>query len=374
MATPPSACDTTNTRTSRELHAKFVVVNITVLGAYAHLLHLRNDRVLWRLVLFFFFPLTETMYTGIAFSIMLGYILTGQTGRKRASRIYNTLFGRLPDNDTLLDDDNLADEDSLLRQGRLSDDGNLADEGSLRIPNGLAPPTSQRQSPSTYARARRWAGLLIMLSQSITTLYLFDRRRQHEAVSEYDLSILCLAIGCFTVTIMSLLHVAFEPKCSANEAYRRPCMLLRVGLPRSQGSFAWMAAYGYFLILIAVTGYLKSSFAREVICDTLLFMPYAFPVVGLIIFGISTLYMFDTRKHFSLGERAMSVAESFCVGWLGTAAMFISCFGPMALVGGLVEFPRLLLFEFPGFSSVDPATPCPRAWKDPVGDWVWWLA
>ena len=185
----PELCPLDARRLPREMYVKLFVVHFTVIGSYAHLRYTRGEpHARWPYVLMIGCPLAGTaLVTVPAIALCIQAIIcSGDRVALRQSA--NMLLGRRPNDHP----------EAVGLEPRLA----------VSFPN-----------PSERLRALFMSVLL--LSQCMTSIWLFSRRAYRESDTLYDHRILQLAILGLSVSIMSAIQVLLQPLHPSRTDYEK---------------------------------------------------------------------------------------------------------------------------------------------------------
>ena len=212
-------CPMDKRRMPTEMYVKLFVVYFTTIGAYAHLLHIRREpRGIRSYLLMIAAPITGTAFIILP---MLGLAIQALWFRGDYETLKlsaGILIGQLPrdgyrpigaSNGALRSE---TQQDSSLREtpnaeGQLD---NFLDEA----------PRTEAQDDSHYEESSRLSLTILgrilfhleVLSQRITSLYLFARRAQRGSDALYDHRILQLALLGLSVSAMSVIQLILKPR------------------------------------------------------------------------------------------------------------------------------------------------------------------
>ena len=405
-------CPWDERRLPREMYVKLFVVHFTVLGAYAHLMHLRREpRYIFSFLLMIACPIA-----GVALVVVPFIALVIQTIICRGDRaILNQSFG-------ILVGQVLRDEDT--------------DEHGATI--HWPPELSLKLVRSVVLQ-------LALLAQCITSIWLFARRVKHGSDALYDHRIFQLAVlGC-SASIMSILHLILRPQYSSSQtwhdysakirwlAFLRPILTSErgdsfgtQGIPLTIHSggpsetqrtigippvlIDWIYACITFSIALALS--LKAVEFRGLwliwpgLTQYSYHTPYLIPFLVLVAVGFRKTLFQQPRTSF---KRLFFAFFGALVFW-ATVLPWIACASVLCILfvvkPGNAGFQLLTLlgkpFDYPNYETAvyyDPepeswwgndirpdwsriwtyghlpaSFPCPQAWKDPAADYAWWLA
>ena len=172
-------CPWEGRRLPREMYVKLFVVHFTVIGAYAHLMHLRREP---RFVLSYLLMIACPI-AGVALLVSPAIILCIQLLICRGNR-------------------ELLKQSAGMLIGRVMDtEHNAAHAATV---NGLPKISSKF--------IRRIVVQLALLAQCIISIWLFARRIYHGSVALYDYRILQLAILGLSTSTMSIIHIFLRPQ------------------------------------------------------------------------------------------------------------------------------------------------------------------
>ena len=191
-ATPPELCPWDERRLPREMYVKLAVVHIIVVGAYAHLLHLRRER---RSILHYIFAIACPLSVGLFYIVppLLAIPLLTfryQSDPERMRKITGLLIGSLPRDD--------------------HEPSNLIDDKEDEEDNRSSSATSWRKG-LTAQRIRAVAVQLIIMAQCIASIWLFVRRARRGSSALYDERILQLAVLGLCSSTISTLTLLLRP-------------------------------------------------------------------------------------------------------------------------------------------------------------------
>ena len=444
----PELCPWDGRRLPREMYVKLVVVHITVIGAYAHLLHLRRER---RTILHYIFVLACPLSVGLFCVVPPLVAIPVQAFRyqnepEKLRNLVGLLIGSLPRND---DCRNLIDED----------------DNNERCSATILP----KKLPAKIVRAMVVQG--IIMAQCVTSIWLFFRRVRRDSSALYDERIFQLAVLGLCSSIISMLTLLLRPIFpvdhdlgnhsrpdrwwiifSGGQDFTRSAGIQLHGY-RAVGLFSvaleWVFAVSTLFITTRLT---KRQFTIDVAFVNKLFevvipyLPYG-PLLGIFFGSLPfSLYAMRHRIQRKLTEAQWDTIFYFGAFILGINIIFLIIF----LAGGMIpvlllppfasgwQFQILLskpllsskypsaiyseasskryqdLFDVvkanltmeerftPHFNKtwgeivklsmdptflrapdwdriwsygrVPPTFPCPKAWKDPQADYLWWLA
>ncbi len=401
-------CPWDERRLPREMYVKLFVVHFTVIGSYAHLMHLRRDpRIIYSYLLMIACPIAGVALLVLPMIILPIQLFICRGNRKLLKQSAGIFIGRV-----------MAPEHNAVHAATVNGPPELSSKFIRRIVVQLA-----------------------LLAQCIISIWLFARRAHHGSVALYDYRILQLAILGLSTSTMSVIHIILRPQYPSVQvlddypvkiswlAALRPLFNARPGgLSDTSGTaeillicIDWM--YACIVLSIARALGLEfeglsshwSALAGGSCLDTVRWglerHPQLFILMLLGILLVMALHLGDDLFPIRW-ETLIWVLWSFLYAlmtWLfipiyGCFSLFLINFFTGPALNGLQiwtllskpegyqryasaiynpESPPSRLNQTsisPDWSRiwtyghVPPSFPCPQAWNDPAADYVWWLA
>ena len=391
--TGPILCPIEGRRTSTELYVKLIVVHFTTITAFCHLLSITDEPLLSFKPLFFFFtPLNIIVQYAAPLLAILGWIIYSMiknvinpsTPIASPKSSFQWLFGRLPDRH-----DAGGTYSTLPTANR-----------SRSSSNGSAGNSSAASTPRLTAKVLgRVIVLAAFLAQCVGTLFLYVRRQRQDAVTLVDRKIFELACGGILVAILSIAviikvplfvkmvpdtirsvvdkvvafcrcrsHSKFDPALDKT-LFEDPFQLMKLG----GLSFLTIIMCGKYALLEPLRNFFNGSLfthaaffegSLEEAVFTLLF-----------IFGTMSalLYLPQSRRSEEGGNWLPWVIICPC-----TAPAFIALYyfmlGAVPVVGVVLRDYVRLFTQISILKNWPEDAACPLSWKDPLSEYVWWLA
>ena len=370
MSVPP--CPLNDRRTPRELYVKIFVVNFMVLAAYGHLIQRRKDKFInIRVLLALISPAGGAimlLITLLALLIQIPLCRNIHEIKKSA----NLLLGPAPSPWPVVSN---------------------------------RPPNQDVALPSVvWERLKRILIPTAVSTQSITSIWLFKRRVHRDADHLYDHRILQLALLGTVTGLSTMLHEALQPQYPdinfAAEPWRiRWLSFLRMidedGMDADAlDSRSWMRKYLVLISFGMAVGAvyhisLKTTALTEVEMDIRgLWVGIssaqclAITLTSVLIWWMLSRDTADKTKRVVTKSAmlAFCVSLAFAVPYMGNWAVAL---WPWTLMSGVLDYWNLLqprhgfgggTDSIASFAALPVDSPCPQAWKDPVADYVWWLA
>lgn len=383
MATLPSGatdlCPWDQRRLPREMYVKLFVVLFTVIGAFAHLRHLRREPSRWPLV---YIVIIANPIAGMGL-ILLPLIL-------------------LPFQAILCRGDRTALRDSAcVLLGSRSEAPSLEDSNTQEGPSLTWPKLSKGLATKMILQ-------LALMTQCITSIWLFSRRVKHGSDALYDHRILQLALLGLSVSVMSIIHLICQPRYPS-EAYLHHSSLRTSWLSGFRPLLMEPIHYWFYaatIIPIAnISGLMYHLTSPPTFSDWWASFPADWSPIyhGFlvsILWGIALSSFRGSIQAKSIARDTGILALTltpFTIGffylhlWI-LAWIIMPIFG-FGQVRNLLSFPA----NHKSLSNTiyDPNEPitlvpdwksiwtyghipanftCLEAWKDPLADYVWWLA
>lgn len=445
-AIPPELCPWDERRLPREMYVKLAVVHIIVVGAYAHLLHLRRER---RSIFHYIFAIACPLSVGLFYIVPPLLAIPLLTFRywddpERTRKIVGILIGSLPRDD--------------------HEPSNLIDEKNEN--NGSSSATSWRQK-FPAKRVRAVAVQLIIMAQCIASIWLFVRRARRGSSALYDERILQLAVlGLCSSTISTLtlllrpifpdihhgkdsrpdrwwtiitgarnstesagFHICgyritgfytagLEWACAVSTvgvtelfSTRTPTLnLFSVPKPTALESpllqYGAMAASGFAVLIVAIAQWKPSKLTKSQWNTTFLivYIMLGIAIILMLYQSVADGTYILLRPPFTSGlelETLLSkpfepskyasaiYSESKSRTWQDLLAVIgghpimraRNTLSPSQIYAELEKLaadPTFLLIpdwdRIWSYGHVPATFPCPKAWKDPQADYLWWLA
>ncbi|KAF2669251.1 hypothetical protein BT63DRAFT_255697 [Microthyrium microscopicum] len=182
-------CPNNSRRDTREIWQKLFAVHFTVVVAFCHLLHIRKEPITFQKLLFFLlFPPIFLIRHALATTAILGASIWNILTPRHWSKfdVHHSLW---------------------LLLGTISEDESDTDAISLSAPQ-----------KSAYTLALSWGRAVVIcgfLTQCSGTIYLYNRRQQHEMVARADarsFELACAGILVGSLTLLNHLHIGFFGK------------------------------------------------------------------------------------------------------------------------------------------------------------------
>ena len=397
----PDLCPWNDRRLPREMYVKLFVVTFTVLGSFAHLMHLRREsRDLFTYVLLFFVPIAGSSLIVIPIIGLLVQVFVCAGDKSMIKSSLGILIGAVRNEDEQSNNENSQDFN-------------------------WPPKYSSRMARALLVQAA-------LLSQCITSVWLFTRRVRHASDALYDRHILQSAILGICTSAMSIVHLILEPQYPSRECIERlsvktswvlvlrPVALIRSRPDNQDGSgnltksrrlfLRWFHDYSYACNVYPIL----QGFGFRVSHDYTAFIgdwikETTFAILRLNHYALVVLPLIGLYYRQAILQRPLRALQLliFCI--LSTYTLTLLIYG-VAIVLHLyaVMTPYMFFQQFRTLfgkpsnykeieNSLDsPAAglilqemnwdyiwtyghspvslPCPAAWKDPIADYVWWLA
>ena len=374
-------CPLEDRRTPRELYVKLFVVNFTVLAAYIHLLRLRRDKFpLFYVFLAILTPIGSTALLLLPCCVLLFQLVFGYRLRY-IKRSANLLFGTLQH----------SNETSTPN----TDERVASYSASSSIDN------------NAWKTARRLLLPLALLSQSIASIWLFHRRVQRNAAVLYDHRILQLAVLGLSTAFLWIVQETFRPVCPSpsrlGEFSTHSWLEYMRYIPGSAGSedqkIVWFVGLAPVVCGTTISLTKSTMGLMNLHWEHPYFPKYSNPwkqipmvlVVGLGSVALLVAYLIVYCDNYFEGDRRRNLRKlrDFAIACFVSVILCVlvplsmSVFWPWPFISGFYEYWILLGPEKLGIAHVEAISslgslptqqPCPQAWKDPMADYVWWLA
>lgn len=369
-------CPLEGRRKSREVYVKLIVLNFAVLLAYAKLLRTRRKPyVLFRLIIFFFWPLAMIWSIVSPVAVILIEAIISVGDGRRVRELAALMLGIEP-------------EESWLYELRPL-------EVKVQAPQPDHRPQKTRRGTITS---------IALVIQSFVSIWLFKRRYDMDVVFPFDIYLLHLTIGGLCV---GLLQVAqpFLPGTESQEQWYewrgwvelhtprtgRPWLTtIRHKLPEAlltpEASILWELVAAVWITVFATSPFLPqdaslllpSSTSKSASNVNYFVSSGAWAALVALIFSMmykATLAFTSDTARPAFGADLlylplilfMAVSSSFIWFWGATCSMiFLRVVAePVAMCFGNGGVPRLGICEI--------SEPCPGAWRDPLAGYMWWL-
>ena len=406
MNAPLSAgelCPWDERRLPREMYVKLFVVHFRVIGAYAHLMHLRREpRSVLSYLLMIACPIAGIALLVLPVIILSIQLLICRGNRKLLKQSAGMLIGRVMD----------------------------PDHNAVHAATVNGPP----EISSKFIR--RIVVQLALLAQCIISIWLFARRAHHGSVALYDYRILQMAILGLSTSTMSIIHMFSRPQYPSKLvlddypdeiswlAALRPllnakpggfwntpgiaeiplvcidwiyaCIVLLIAqalglefeglwsaLGLSRGfcidDLRWDLEHRtplFILILLVVAlGGIDDRFPIR--WKTLIWFVWSFPLalmiyLSIIIFGCFLLVFVDFCTGPALNGSPIWTLLSKPEGYQRYASAICNPESPPSRLNQTSISPDWSRIWT--YGHVAPSFPCPQAWNDPAADYFWWLA
>ena len=173
-----------------ELYIKYFVVNFTVVGAYAHLMHLRHERRELSFLLILALPIAGAALVAVPMIALFAQIVICAGDGEMLSQSVGILIGRIRDEQPAHSDN---ENDEIFT---------------------WPPKISTELIRNLLVQAA-------ILTQSIMSVWLFARRVKHDADALYDHRILQLAVLGICASAMSIVHIILRPRCPSDDDMNR---------------------------------------------------------------------------------------------------------------------------------------------------------
>ena len=394
-ALPPGAtdrCPWNERRLPREMIIKLFVLHFTVMCAFAHLRRLRRESS-WPLV---YIVIIANPITGMALILLPLILLPFQAILCRGNR-------------TALRDS------ACILLGSRSEDGNSKDSKTHEGPSLTWPKLSKDLAAKIIVQ-------VALMTQCISSSWLFSRRVKHDSDALYDHSVLQLALLGLSASGMSIIHLICQPHYPSgaylhNSSMRTSWLSYLRPLPKEYGNryrklvLGMMEVFLYWLYAAVILPLARKRglmhqtptfLTMREFCALLKDLKPALTLLP-IVFGIMIFYLICRLP-------AQLEAKSRAIGWIAghllsrgslssyyliniaiwfflTPADGISQIGQLLglpanhrILSNAVYDPKDSSIPVPDWDSIwtfghVPASfPCPEAWKDPMADYFWWLA
>ena len=401
MSTPSNGterCPWDERRLPREMYVKLFVVHFTVIGAYAHLLHLRRDsRYVFNLLLMFASPIAGAALIMSPLIALLIQMTVCRGDRAIMKQTIGILIGRVA-----------RDED-----------------GSEAV--DVHEPTIDWLPELSSKLVRHVVVQLALLAQCITSIWLFARRVQHGSDALYDHRIFRLAILGTSASIMSIVHLLLRPQypsrhfwggCSAKIrwlASLRNMFVSKLDEPYRRRGLSGLRLFGldwiYACIALSIAKISGLRVDMETHTPDITYKDLTLECLRHVHYYLIFLVLVATQFRTFLLRRWRRTAIWHAFSFLG-GLVFLLFFIPISLFvsqlfheiflkpleGGLQmwiltsEPDEYRLYQTAVYESTSQNTfspdwsriwtyghlpasfPYPQAWKDPAADYVWWLA
>lgn len=348
------ACPVEGRRTPRELCAKLFIVNFGVLYAYVHLLHKRREPyIAWRVLICFFWPVTALWQMIVpVLGIVVEAVLRG------------------------------FDKDRL--------------EQALAITLGSYPESDERfteQGLEVVGRPESVTGDVVsgavLVTQSITSIWLYHRRQVRDAVMLYDKRILHLALTGIGVGVLLLSRVLRPPDHPRHKShwlaiFRPPrssdggsdTHFLLIDLFTSATLTAILSWAGRGMNMLTISMVWEYAYTKVGGGDGRLIVTFLRVIAtgGCIIF-CHLLYLEYSINGLKAAVRFLLLAAATAIAVLGMVTLVFGV-GMNLVMTGWLDYVFLFASD-EGLSKISKLTsdqPRPAAWSDPVANWVVWLA
>ena len=394
-ALPPGAtdrCPWNERRLPREMIIKLFVLHFIVMGAFAHLRHLRRESS-WPLV---YIVIIANPIAGMAL-ILLPMIL-------------------LPFQGILCRGDRTALRDSVcILLGSRSEDANSKDSNTPEGSSLTWPKLSKDLAAKIILQ-------VALMTQCISSIWLFFRRVKHDSDALYDHRVLQLALLGLSASVMSMVHLICQPQYPSvaylhDSSMRTSWLAYLRPLPKEYGNryrklvLGMMEMFLYWLYAAIILP-LAKDLGLMYQTPTFLTMgeycalpKHLKPALTLlpIVFGIMIFYLIyrlptslEAKSAaigrlagtlFSLGSLSSYYLINTSIWLFLTPADGVFQIGQLLglptnhkILNNAVYNPRDPYIPVPDWDSIRtfghvPASfPCPEAWKDPMASFVWWLA
>ena len=397
-------CPWDERRLPREMYVKLFVVHFTVIGSYAHLMHLRREpRYFGSYLLMIACPIA-----GVALLVSPVIILSIQLLVCRGDR-------------------NLLKQSAGILIGRVMD----PERNAIHAATVHGPPEFSSKL------IRGIVVQLALLAQCIISIWLFARRAHHGSVALYDYRILQLSILGLSTSTMSIVHIFLRPQYPSKQVLN--------DYPVEVG---WLAALRP-LLSAELGGFWDTPWITEIplVCIDWIYASIVLLIAQALglefeglwsaLLGVSRGYCFDDLRWnlenkagllilillvmalSSIDERSPKLWKTLRrilwrlpLGLMIYVGLIIStcflllltdvCLGPAlnglqlrTLLSKPKDYQRYATAIYSPESSssslnqtsispdwsriwtyghVSASFPCPQAWQDPAADYVWWLA
>lgn len=354
-------CPTILGRTAKELYVKLVVINFTVLYSYAHLLRDRKEPwIIARVIFCCLWPFIAVWHVLLPLVAIPTQALLHRGKWTKIEQAIAITLGPF-------DGDGMAAPPALMKEW-------------LRRASG---PT--QSVPTQYVRSSIGNAVTgcVLVAQSITSLWLIQRRANAGALLDVDLRVFQPAVaGLCTGTMLITLSIPIPVYPPDSDGWlvlvrqRKDLKDFLISLSLQVLTGAWL------LPLICLW-----SGRQVVVTDlaTILSHPpvlyplllYLVPMIGVasVAVGIVGITHHDLRR--ALPPKGSSVL--FPLAIIGTffALLLFGLICGSVLSTGTLDY--LFLFQngiersdvIPGWTTTPP---CHSTWTDPAAEWVWWLA
>lgn len=369
---PAILCPLLDRRNPRELYVKFFVVHFTTIVAFCHLMSIRKEKILTRRLLFY---------------ILVPYNFLVQHALAVLIIVCNALY--------------LFVQKSPAhgRRRPISRSSRTAKYLFLNVQHffGLSPPYITSSPPWSVhkqnaaetepeQRAKMVGRLVIQgafLTQCITAIVLYNRRRRFGAVALIDQLVFEIACGGVLVAVLTAGHILLNPLGRRGTQLPSTASVEAIQLLVSKSHFS----YDYKFLGVDVrrlsTEVKDSYLSFEVIrlgyhCG---FYPPFF-MVGDIILPIQEVCMvlcisfifFSSQPKADMSNHRESRFHRRIVSSAGINVKLMPLLILMMAVGTSLSINWNLITEVSAFKTLPEDVACPKAWKDPSTDYVWWLA
>lgn len=367
-------CPLDSRRSTQELWSKLVLVHLTTLFVFGHLLSIRGERLLSsKLVIFHIWSSLICFQHGLALLILMfayGYgLITKAPGRnvsfKRNPKI---LFG------------SAERQHSDWRDSYEDSGSNVYHPADPE--RGLGPSAPE---PEPDSKAKFW-GRLIVVSffsiQCIGSIVLFFRRQNQNAATISDRRVLELACGGLTVAVSTFLFLVLQAWL--------PSLGRQRFLDPNHLSWCETAIYrlrdipdeefwGFCLELTIDSGTARPLVPKQRMSASIIssatmtyFLLEPFSNSDMVWRAGLAVYMAFSAVPFMIlgffGGSTMSTLMDFLVSFCG---LFVTL---LVLPFQLVSIWRSITQEMGRLDSWTTNVPCPALWQDPMASWLWSLA
>ena len=417
-------CRWSERRLPREMYIKLFIVHFTVIGAYAHLMHLRREpRYVFSLLLMLACPIAGVVLLVWPLIALLVQIIICRSDRTFLNQSIGILIGRV-----------VKDEDTDIQEAAI----HWPPEISLKL-------------------IRRVIPQLALLAQCTTSIWLFSRRVQHGSDALYDHRIFQLAILGLSTSTMSILHIILRPQYLPPRFWHnyptkvtwlvsmRPIFTSKHGgspetqgipltsnpsrLPETQRILEvpqLLIDWIYACIVLSVAQALGLELDRQLSNSEIWFrmldfeshLYYFFPLLMLVAIYFRNVLLHQSRRPLrwrafafsgTLVASAVIIPLFICISLLSLeflfrpvqsglqietllgrpwdfqkypTAVYEQSQYPNLRTNSTIEDQWVWAFQdiFPDwrriwtYGHIPASFPCPQAWKDSAADYVWWLA
>jgi hypothetical protein len=390
-------CPYDNRRTSTELNVKFFIVTLTTLGFYFHLIRRRDGSYFsWSPLLYFIAPLNLVfryvfailgIFSFFGFVTLQDWLRDQSRSQKRWETVTTALrwlFGTVPDDEIMYS----------------------------TLPTTDANPEDHESETCTTSAIGKLVMNGLFLTQCAGSIYLYNRRRQHNAVTKFDqrtFEFACagLLVGIFNTALSFQLPIFRDPIPVGQDktSLDRFALVCRDScreklLPSSK---LWKGRYylqfgknltisliiWYTFPPIEFAAYLKIFLSKKGedagsnSPTNWVGITVAFLLISILLFWFLQVLIIDFYV-----EKIRKKLPDGGTGWLGLLYPVVWIMTVIAgvmllyfifalffvLLGSWIAWSILAIAEVSELSASPQTVACPQLWSDPVSEWIVWLA